>query len=67
MSYLRSACGVWRMDGESNESVYNRFGMSSEDEGMKCGVVEGIKRNTQSWFGHMERMTENEMTKRIYI
>ncbi len=39
MGYLRRACGVWRMDGESNESVYNRFGMSSKGEGMKCGVV----------------------------
>ncbi len=28
MSYLRSACGVSRMDGMSNESVYERFGMS---------------------------------------
>ncbi len=35
MSYLRSACGVSRMDGVSNESVYKRFGMS-------CGCREGI-------------------------
>ncbi len=27
MSYLSSACGVSRMDGMSNESVYERFGM----------------------------------------
>ncbi len=27
MSYLRSAYGVSRMDGMSNESVYERFGM----------------------------------------
>ncbi len=46
MSYLRSACGVWRIDGESNESVYNRFGMSSNGEGMKCGVGGGVKCNT---------------------
>ncbi len=39
---MRSACGVWRMDGESIESVYNRFGMSSKGEGMKCGVMEGV-------------------------
>ncbi len=55
MSYLRSACGVWRMDGESNESVYNRFGMSSKGEGMKHGVVEGVKCNTLRWSGHMAR------------
>ncbi len=41
MSYLRSAYGIRRMDGESNESVYNRFGTSSKSEGMKCGVVRG--------------------------
>ncbi len=28
MSYLRGACGLNRMDGESNESVYGKFGMS---------------------------------------
>ena len=64
--YLRTACGVSRLDGESNESVYNRFGMASKGEGMKCGVVEWVKRNTLRWFGHMERMDENEMTKRVY-
>ncbi len=46
MNFLRSACGVQRMDGKSNESVYNRSGMLSKDEGMKRGVEEGVKRNT---------------------
>ncbi len=44
MSYLRSAYGVSRMDGMSNESVYDRFGMSHMGEGKKCGVVEEVKR-----------------------
>ncbi len=35
MSYLRSACGVSRMDGMSNESVYERFGMCHVGEGKK--------------------------------
>ncbi len=48
MSYLRSDCGVRKMDGKSNESVYNRFGMSSIGDGMKCEVVEGVKHNTLS-------------------
>ncbi len=43
ISYLRGECGVNRMDGESNENVYRRFGMSSR-EGIKCGVVEMVKR-----------------------
>ncbi len=47
VSYLRGGCGVWRMNGESNESVYNRFGMSNKGEGMKCGVVDGVKHNTK--------------------
>ncbi len=66
MSYLRGACGVQRMDGESNENAYNRFGMSRKGEGMKCGVVEGVKCNTLKWFGHLERMAENEITKSMY-
>ncbi len=46
MSYLRSACGVSRMDGMSNESVYECFGMCHGCEGKKCGVVEKVKRQT---------------------
>ncbi len=33
MSYLRGICGVNRMDGESNENVYRRFGMVSKGGG----------------------------------
>ncbi len=40
MSYMRSACGVSRMDGMSNESVYKHFGMCHGGEREKCGVVE---------------------------
>ncbi len=67
MSYLRGACGVSRMDGVSNESVYERFGMSYVDVGKKCGVVEEVKRQTFKWFGHMERMEEGKMTRRVYM
>ena len=66
MSFLRGACGVGRMDGESNERVYERLGMSSKGEGVKCGVVEWVKRNTLRWFGHIERMDESVMTKKVY-
>ncbi len=55
------------MDGEINESVYNRLGMSSNGEGMKCGVVEGDKHSTLRWFDHMERVAENVITKRVYM
>lgn len=39
MKYLRGACDVNRIDGESHESVYS-FGMSSKEEGKNCGVSE---------------------------
>ncbi len=34
---------------------------------MKCGVVEEVKRQTLKWFGHMERMEEGKMTRRVYM
>ncbi len=43
MSYVRSACCMSRMDGMSNESVCERFGMCHVGEGKKCGVVEEVK------------------------
>ncbi len=52
--YLRGACGVSRMDGMSNESVYEHFRMCHVGEGKKCGVVEEVKRQTLKWFGHVE-------------
>ncbi len=67
MIYLRSACGVSRMDGMSNKSVYEHFGMCHVGEGKKCGVVEKVKRQTLKWFGHMERMEESKMTRRVYV
>ncbi len=68
MSYLRSACGVSRMNGMSNESVYEHCGMSHVGEGKKCGVVEEVKRQTLKWFGHMEQMgEEGKMTRRVYV
>lgn len=46
MSYLREVCGVIRWDGETNESVYERCGMGTSANGIKCGVVEWVKRST---------------------
>lgn len=39
VSYLRHACGVSTVDGESNESVYRKLGMFVKGEGMNCGGV----------------------------
>ena len=67
MSYLRRVCGGRRMDDESNESVYNKYDLSSRGEGMKCGVIERVKHSILRWYGHMERMRESEMTKRVCV
>ncbi len=50
--YLKAACGLSRMDAESNESVYGKFGMSVKSEGMNCGVVEVVKHSTLRWSDH---------------
>ncbi len=56
-----------RMDGMSNESVYERFGMCHVGEGKKCGVVQDVKRQTLKWFGRVEQMEEGKMAKRVYV
>ncbi len=33
----------------------------------KCGVVEEVKQQTLKWFGHVERMEEGKMTKRVHV
>ncbi len=67
MSYLRGVCGVTQWDGENNESVYERCGMRSCANGVSCGVVEWVKRNTLRWFGHNERMGKEEFVKKMYM
>ncbi len=42
ISYLRSACGVNRMDRMSNESVYECFGM--------CHLGEAVKGRSVEWW-----------------
>ncbi len=47
--------------------MYERFGMSHVDVGKKWGGVEEVTRQTLKWFGHMERMEEGKMTRRVYM
>ncbi len=35
--------------------------------GVNCGVVEGVKRNTVRWFGHTEMMGSEEFVKKVYM
>ncbi len=67
MSYLRGVCGVSRWDGLNNESVYERYGMRGRGSEVECGVVEWVKRSTLRWFGHIERMRNEELVKKVYL
>ncbi len=56
-----------RWDDVSNENVYERCGMGSHANGVNCGVVEWVKRNTLRCFGHIERMGHEEFVKKVYM
>ncbi len=45
IKYLRGGCGLNSMGGESNKSVYGKFGMSVQGEGRYFGV-EVVKHST---------------------
>ncbi len=66
MSYLRGACRVSRWDGLSKKSVDERCGMRGCGSVVGCGVVEWVKRSTLRWFGHIERMENEEFVKKVY-
>ncbi len=40
--------------------------MRGRGGGVGCGVVEWVKRSTLKWFGHIERM-ENEEFVKVYL
>ena len=67
ISYLRGACGLTRWECESNESVYEKCGMGPCVNGVKCGVVELVKRNTLKRFGYIERKKSEEFVKKLYV
>lgn len=50
MSYLRESCGLTSWNGESNKSVYERYGMGERANDVDCGVTERAKLNTLKWF-----------------
>lgn len=58
MNYLKE-----ELSGESNESIYERFGTSMYAN----GVVEWAERNTLRWFGHSERMKNKKFVKKSYL
>ena len=60
MKYLRSLVGVSRMDRVENEEVRRRAGIERELESR-------ADRRVLRWFGHVERMDENRMARRIFM
>ena len=59
MKCLRSMCGVTRLDRLENVEVRRRVGV---DRTMRVKAEERVL----SWFGHMERMSGERLTKRVY-
>ena len=60
MKCLRSMCGVTRMDRVRNEVVRERVGVPER-------LSKRIDRKVLKWFGHVERMGSERMTKRVYM
>ncbi len=60
-------CGVSRWNEVSNESVYERCGMRGCGSGVGYSVVEFVKRSALRWFGHIERMENEDFVKKVYL
>ena len=48
-------------------AVYKRCGMSNQANGVHCGVVEWMKRNTLRWFGDMEGTESEKFVKKVQV
>ena len=59
MRSLRRICAVSLADRIRNEEIHRMAG-TSED------VTVRMKKNVLSWFGHVERMSDERMAKKIY-
>ena len=60
MKCLRSMCRVTRMDRVRNEVVRERVGVSEN-------LSKRVDRKVLKWFGHVERMGSERLTKRVYV
>ena len=60
MKCLRSLVGVSRMDGVRNEAVRKRAGMEME-------LASRADQRVLRWFGHVERMDEYRMARRVLM
>lgn len=60
MDYLRSVCGIRRVDCIRNERVL-------EECGVEDAITKILDKSSLRWFGHITRMPENRITKEIYV
>ena len=60
MKCLRSLVGVSRMDRDRNEEVRRRAGIEWE-------LASIADQRVLRWFGHVERMDENRMARRVLM
>ena len=58
MRCLRSMCGVSRLDRLRNEEVRERTGVREE-------LADRVDKNVLRWFGHVERMDDERLLKRV--
>ena len=60
MKCLRSLVGVPRMDRVTNEEVHRRAGIDRE-------LASRADQRVLRWFGHVERMDEYRMARRVLM
>ena len=56
---MRNICGLRRVDRVRNTII-------REISGCELSVLQRIERNVLKWFGHVERVEEERLGKRVY-
>ena len=56
---LRNICGIRRVDRVRNTLIREKCGC-------ELSVMERIESNVLKWFGHVERMGEERLVKKVY-
>lgn len=64
---LHSSFCFYVMFLEWNESVHENFDLPFKSEEMNGGVAEMVKHNTLRWFGPLDKMGGEELTKRVLL
>ena len=59
MNCMRNICGVRRIERVRNEEIRRRCGKN-------VSTSEKVEQNVLRWFGHIERMSDERLVKRMY-